>query len=86
MIFKKLKNARIAANITQSQLARKIGLKTGGTQYISNVERGMTAMSPAVLKGYCKAVGFDYNYAASAMIDQILESHRDVLNGKYGLL
>ena len=46
----KFKQARLNLNLTQSELAQKLGLGKGGQVHISNIERGIKKPSKILLK------------------------------------
>lgn len=50
MSANKFKQIRLSLNLTQSELAEKLGLGKGGQVYISNVERGRKKPSKILLK------------------------------------
>lgn len=50
-----LKEARLKSGCVQKVVAEKAGLKT--TQFISNIERGLCAVSPAILRVMIREYG-----------------------------
>ena len=55
-LAKTLKHARINANLSQKQLAEKMGYKT--SQFVSSNERGVSQPAMATLKKLCKIPHF----------------------------
>lgn len=65
-----LKEERLKKDITQSELAEKIGLTS--PQYISNVERGLCPISPTLLRKACKVL----QIRPEALIDACIDDYR----------
>lgn len=54
----RMQSFRIQANITQKDMAKKLGVSK---TYISNIERGKTKLPAAILLGYCNILGVSPN-------------------------
>ncbi len=68
-----LRRARETANLTQAEVAGKLGLKS--PQYISNVERGLCPIS---LDQLAKLVPM-YHLDAHELVDLMVEQHRELV-------
>lgn len=81
-----LKQARIDKGLSQNDVASKIMPSLdGGKQYISNFERGISSLSPKVLKKYCVLVGESYPEIAEELCQEITDKTFIKLTKKYGL-
>lgn len=69
-----LKQKRLAADLTQIQVARQLGQAT--TQYLSSIERGACEPSMKVLK----QLGDIYSIPAAEFFDTLTEHRRLVLS------
>ena len=63
---KKIKLARLNANLTQEKLAEKAGLSA---RYISQLERGLAFGSPKTIISICKVLNIDSNFLLNDLID-----------------
>lgn len=68
-----LKDAREESNLTQAQVAKKLGLSS--PQYISNVERGLCPVSVDQL---AKLIPL-YRLNPHQIVDIMVENHRSLL-------
>ena len=71
-----LKEKRVAASLTQGQIAETLGLES--PQFISNIERGISVVP---LKTLARMVGL-YKVNPEAVVKIILESQRKLLREK----
>ncbi len=65
-IGKKIKLARINSNLTQEQLAEKIGISA---RYVSQLERGLAFGSAHTIINICQTLNIDSNFLFSDLID-----------------
>lgn len=65
-----LKNERVKANVTQSDIAKK--LKLNNAQYVSNFERGVCKPSFKMIRAYIKLCGLDISHVRMVMQDDYL--------------
>ena len=70
----KVKQLRIANNLTQSDVARELNVSPG---FISNVENGRTAMSLRLLIYYAKMTGTTLDMLVGDMIPEYREDALD---------
>lgn len=54
-----IKEARIDAGLTQGELAKAFGYSSA--QFISNAERSLCSLPPAIMKKFCKLTNADVN-------------------------
>lgn len=66
-----LKNERVKANVTQSDIAKKLKLKNA--QYVSNFERGVCKPSFQMIRAYIKLCGVSSQDIRIKMIDDYYE-------------
>lgn len=66
-----LKHARINANLSQKELAEKMGYKTA--QHISNNERGVSQPTMATLKKLCNILHLCPHSIAKEMMEEDIE-------------
>lgn len=66
-----LKDQRIKANVTQSDIAKK--LKISNAQYVSNFERGVCKPSFQMIRAYIKLCGVSSQDIRIKMIDDYYE-------------
>jgi len=66
-----LAQKRIEKNISQKEIAQKMGLRS--SQYISNIERGLTAPSVNYLKVLVQEFDFDRNELADQLAQNYFE-------------
>lgn len=85
MVKDLLKQARIDKGLSQNDVAKKIMPGNQGKQYISNFERGISSLSPKVLKKYCALVGESYPAIAEELCQEITDKTFIKLTKKYGL-
>lgn len=86
MVKDTLKQARIKKNLSQNDVAEKIGLdRESGGQYISNFERGRSNLSPKVLKRYCNLLNESYPAIACTLCEEIAEETFEKMLKKYGI-
>lgn len=70
-LSKTLKQARINANLSQKQLAEKMGYKT--SQFVSNNERGVSQPAMSTLKKLCKILHLCPHAVAKKMMEEDIE-------------
>ena len=72
---KLVRQARQSKNMSQGKLGTMLGLKTGATQYISNIERGLCQFPPK--KIYRVAVIL--NITTEDLINSVVEDYKENL-------
>lgn len=76
-----LKQTRIKSGCVQRVIADKAGLKT--TQFISNIERGLCAVSPSVLRIMINEYGISKNEFLKFIVNLELDYNKRVLFGPF---
>lgn len=74
-----LKQTRLKSGCVQKIIADKAGLKT--TQFISNIERGLCAVSPSVLRIMIKEYGIPKNEFLKFIVNLEMDYNKHVLFG-----
>ena len=72
-----LKNKRIEANLTQSEVARKLGYSS--PQFVSNWERGLANPPVVILRDLTKM----YKVSADKMFDMLVDETREQLHKEF---
>ncbi len=62
-----LRQARVSKDLTQMELAKKLGFKT--PQMVSNWERGLCHVPMALIGRFCKITGADSAAIKKSMVD-----------------
>lgn len=74
-----LRQTRIKSGCVQKVIADKAGLKT--TQFISNIERGLCAVSPSVLRIMINEYGISKNEFLKFIVNLEMDYNKRVLFG-----
>lgn len=72
-----IKEARLAKNLSQVRLAKKLGITS---QYIANFERGSSNPSPKLIKKISKAL----RISTSVLIESLVNDYRESIIKKVG--
>ena len=69
-----VRKARIAKDISQSELSGELGYKKNQGQFISNVERGLCSLPDKHILKVSEVLNLDANVLISAKIDDFIQS------------
>ncbi len=79
-VGKKIKLARMKANLTQEELAEKLSLST---RYISQLERGISFGSINTITNICQALNINSDFLLSDLVTKDVSDINDLIDEKF---